>query len=73
MKDIRDTQILATLDREQFDNVALGLMNAAGATLHRTEAGTHLLDCEDGTRTLVDMASTSVEFLFKHATEHTIP
>ncbi len=71
MKDIQDHQTVASLDAEQFDNVTLGLMRAAGATLHRTDAGTFLLNCEDGSQSLVDAPTVTVEFLFGFAMQHT--
>lgn len=71
MKDISDHQTISSLDGEQLLNVALGLMNAAGATLHRTGVGTLVLDCEDGERSLIDEPTTTVDFLFTFAMQHT--
>lgn len=71
MNEIQDTQTIASLDAEQFGNVALGLMQACGAMLWRTETGACLMECEDGTPCVIDPPSVTVEFLFYFGLGHT--
>lgn len=72
MKDIVDSQTVESLDVEQFISVYRGLMQAAGAELWRTNGGVFLLLCEDGTPCTIDAPTTTVEFLFSFAMQHTI-